>query len=106
MVGYEEQKARLDALGVKVIAASVDDADKAAEIAADLSFPVAHGVTQADAEAIGAWWSDERSIIQPAEFVIDGDGKVLLSTYSSGPIGRMDAPSAASLIEFYESRKK
>lgn len=106
MVGYEEQKAKLDALGVKVIAASVDDADKAAEIAADLSFPVAHGVTQADAEAIGAWWSDERSIVQPAEFVIGGDGKVMLSTYSSGPIGRMDAPSAAALIELYESRKK
>lgn len=106
MVGYEERKAKLDALGVKVIAASVDPEDKAAEVAAELSFPVAHGVTRADAEAIGAWWSDERSIIQPSEFIIDGDGKVMLSTYSSGPIGRMDAPSAASLIEFYESRKK
>lgn len=106
MVGYEEQKAKLDALGVKVIAASVDDADKAAEVAAELSFPVAHGVTRADAEAIGAWWSDERSITQPSEFVIDGDGKVMLSTYSSGPIGRIDAPSAVGLIDFYESRKK
>lgn len=106
MVGYEEQKAKLDALGVKVIAASVDDADKAAEVAAELSFPVAHGVTRADAEAIGAWWSDERSIMQPSEFVIDGDGKVMLSTYSSGPLGRIDAPSAVGLIDLYESRKK
>jgi len=106
LVGYEEQKAKLDALGVRVIGASVDDADKAAEVAANLSFPVAHGVTKADAEAIGAWWSDERGIIQPSEFIIGGDGKVVVSTYSSGPIGRMLATDAMALIEFYESRKK
>jgi len=106
LVGYEEQRAKLDALGVRVIGASVDDADKAAEVAANLSFPVAHGVTKADAEAIGAWWSDERGIIQPSEFIIGGDGKVVVSTYSSGPIGRMLATDAMALIEFYESRKK
>lgn len=106
MAGFEEQKAQLNELGVRVIGASVDDADKAAAVAAKLSFPIAHGVTKADAAAIGAWWSEERGIVQPSEFIIDGQGEVVLSTYSSGPIGRMLATDVAALIEFYESRKK
>ena len=106
MAGYAENKAKLAALGVQVIAASVDPEDKAVEVAAELSFPVAFGVTRADAEAIGAWWSDERAILQPAEFVLGPDGKVLQSSYSSGPIGRMDAPNTLALIESYEARKK
>ena len=41
-----------------MIAASVDDEEKAGEVAAEVSFPVAHGVTRADADAIGAFWED------------------------------------------------
>jgi peroxiredoxin len=105
LAGFEEQIQKLDALGVKVIAASVDPEDKAQEVANDLSYPVAYGVTRADAEALDSWWEDRRSIIQPSEFVLTPDGKVMLSTYSSGPIGRMNAASVVAVIEHYESRK-
>lgn len=92
-------------LDAKVYAASVDDVDNASEIASNLSYPVAHGVTRADADALGSWWEDRRSIIQPSEFILGADGKVILSTYSSGPIGRMLATDAVKMINMYESRK-
>jgi peroxiredoxin len=106
LAGYEQAGQDLAALDIKVYAASVDDADKAAEIAADLSFPVAHGVTREDADRLGAWWGEPRNIIQPSEFVVGADGKVVSSTYSSGPIGRVDAADVAKLINFYEERAR
>lgn len=92
-------------LDAKVYAASVDDIDNASEIASNLSYPVGYGVTRANADALGSWWEDRRSIIQPSEFILGPDGKVILSTYSSGPIGRMLATDAVKMINMYESRK-
>ena len=89
-----------------MIAASVDDEEKAGEVAADVSFPVAYGVTRADADALGAWWEDRRNIIQPTELLIDSDGKICVSSYSDGPLGRMDAADVIKLVKLYESRKK
>jgi hypothetical protein len=66
---------------------------------------VAHGVTREDATKLNSWWEDRRSIIQPSEFILDGNGKVLTSTYSSGPIGRMPAADVVKMLNFYESRK-
>lgn len=105
MVGFENEKKGLDDLGVKVIAVSVDPEDKAKEVADEVSFPVAFGATRADGDAVGAWWGEPQNIIQPAEFVIGDDGKVVISSYSSGPIGRMDADEVVKLVNFYEKRK-
>ena len=102
MVGFEKVKSELDALGVKVVAASVDPIDKAKEVAAELSFPVAYGVTRAQAEQLGAWWEERRGIIQPSEFLLTADGKVRSATYSSGPIGRVDATDVVKLVTFYD----
>ena len=105
MAGYEEQKAALDALGVTVVAGSVDDAKNAAKVAADLSFPVAYGMNRADGNAMGSWWEERRGIIQPSEFVLGADGKVMSATYSSGPIGRLDAADVVRYLNFVESKK-
>lgn len=107
MAGFEAKKQELEDLGFKVYAASVDDEEKADEIAADLSFPVAHGVTRADAENLGAWWGAAHGgIIQPSEFIIGGDGNVVEATYSSGPIGRVDAADVVALTSFREERAR
>ena len=104
MAGFEKLKPELDALGVKIVAASVDPLDKAQEVAATLSFPVAYGVTRATADLLGAWWEERRSIIQPSEFVVAADGKVRASTYSSGPIGRIDPGDVVKLVNFYDKQ--
>lgn len=104
MDGYEEQKGALESLGAQVVAASVDTGDDAKKVAASVSFPILEGVTREIAERIGAWWEDRRGIIQPSEFILDSTGKILTSTYSSGPVGRIPASAAVSLIEFYQSK--
>lgn len=105
MDGFEEHREALAAVGAKVVAASVDDEEKAGEIAEGKGFPFGYGVTRADADAIGAWWEDRRNIIQPSEFVLNEDCKVMASSYSDGPIGRIDAADVLRVINFYESKK-
>ena len=106
MAGFEEIKAELDAAGVAILAASVDPVEKAAEVQEELSFPIAYGVTKEQADTIGSWWEERRAIIQPSEFVLDREGKILSSTYSSGPIGRLDAGDALKLIHFIEKQRR
>ena len=55
------------------------------------SFPFAYGMTRADADRIGAWWEDRRGIVQPSEFILDGEA---LGTGSKCP-ATATAPSAA-----------
>ena len=102
MAGFEKTRPELEALGVKVLAASTDPLDKAREVAGELSFPVAYGVTREQADRIGAWWEERRGIVQPAEFVLAADGTVRSATYSSGPIGRVDAADVVKLVNFYD----
>ena len=106
MAAFEKAKPELDALGIKVVAASVDPLDKAKEVAAELSYPIGYGVTREMANRIGAWWEERRSIIQPSEFVLDATGKVRASTYSSGPIGRVEPGDVVRLVQFYDKQAK
>jgi len=99
LVGFAKLKAELDALGVRIVAASVDSLEKAKEVAAELSFPVGYGVSRQTADTLGAWWEERRSIIQPSEFVLGADGRVVASSYSDGPLGRIDAADVVKLIQ-------
>jgi peroxiredoxin len=103
--GFEQHKPELDAIGAKVISSSVDPLDKAEEVAANLSFQIGYGVTREIADKIGAWWEDRRGIIQPSEFVVNDEGRIIVSSYSDGPLGRIEASDVVRLIKFYESRK-
>jgi peroxiredoxin len=104
LVGFEAKKAQLKELGVSVYAASVDTGEHAAEVAAEISFPLGEGVSPAIAESLGAWWEDRRSIIQPTQFVIRGDGTIVQSTYCDGPLGRLDAADVCGLVGFLKSQ--
>lgn len=106
MVGFSNLLPELSAVGAKVVAASVDSLDNAKIVADEVGFPIGYGVTREMADRLGAWWQSQRNIIQPSEFVLDQDGKVAASSYSDGPIGRMDAADVLKLIKFYEARKK
>jgi len=103
--GFEENREALEAKGVKIVAASVDDEEKAGEIAAGKGFPFGYGVTREDADKLGSWWEERRGIIQPSEFLLNEEGKVMASSYSDGPIGRIDAADVLKVINFYESKK-
>ena len=93
-------------MAAKVVAASVDPIDKAREVAREVSFPIAYGVTHDIANVLGAWWEERRNFIQPSEFVVGTDNKIVVSSYSDGPLGRMEGADVVSLIRFYEARNK
>lgn len=104
MVGFEQNKAELEALGVKVAAASVDPIDKAQEVANEVSFPIGYGATRDDGNKLGAWWEERRQIIQPVELILDSENKVAGSSYADGPLGRTQAVDVISLIKVWDSR--
>ena len=106
MAGFEKHREELEALDAKFVAASVDPLDKAKEVAAEVSYPIGYGLTREQADAIGAWREERRGIVQPSEFIVGRDAKVVASTYSSGPIGRVDAADVVKLINFYEKQAK
>ena len=105
MAGFQSVLPELTALGAKVVTASVDPIEKAREVAAALSFPHAYGVTRETGNLLGSWWEERRNFIQPSEFILDDRGVVLASSYSAGPLGRMEGPDVVKLIRLYEARK-
>ena len=102
LAGFQSFKPVLDNLGVSLFAASADHLDKASAVAAELAFPVGYGVTRGTAGALGAWWNEQRNSMEPAEFVVDRQGTVMASSYSSGPLGRFDA---AEIVRYVTSRE-
>ncbi len=70
-----------------------------------LGFPVAYGMTRSDGDAMGSWWEERRDHIQPSEFVLTGSGKVMMSTYSNSPVGRMDPAETLTLIQFLNAQR-
>lgn len=92
-------------MDVSIVAGTVDSEEKTLEVAEPLSFPVAYGMTRADGDAIGAWWEDRRDHIQPSEFILKGN-RVMASTYSNSPVGRMDPAETLVLLQFLDSMAK
>ena len=104
MVGFESEKEGLKKLDAKVVAISTDPIEDAQIVADEVSFPVAHSATKDHGDAVGAWWGEPRGIIQPSEFVIGPDKNVMTSSYSSGPLARMDAADVIRWLTRRESR--
>ena len=88
------------------MAGTVDSEEDTLNLAEPLGFPVAYGMTRNDADLVGAWWDERRNHIQPSEFVVNQRGKVLMSTYSNSPIGRMDPEEALSLVRFLNTQRQ
>lgn len=91
---------------MSLFAATVDSEEDTAAVAADLGFPVAHGVTRAIGDTIGAFWEERRDFIQPSEFLLTQSGRVMSSTYSSSPVGRMDPEETLFLTRILAQRAK
>ena len=108
MVAFEKLKVELSDLEVKVIAASVDTGDDAKAVADDVSFTVGQGVTREHAELMGSWYGDARhpEMIQPSEFLVKNDGKILMCSYSAGPLARMDPSDLVKVVNFINNLSK
>jgi peroxiredoxin len=90
-------------VGAFVVALSVDDEATTKELVAKhgLTFPVGHSAdARVLAEATGAFVNDEPTYLQSTGFVLDPEGRVVVSVYSSGAIGRLVPEDVAGLIRY------
>lgn len=90
-------------LDARVLALSVDDEATTQGTVAKhgLTFPVGHS---ADAHALvaatGAFVNENPSYVQSTGFVLDPDGRIVVSVYSSGAIGRLVPEDVIGLIRY------
>lgn len=100
---FQRAKETLAGLGAGVVALSVDDETTTAALIDKhtLTFPVGYG---ADAAALvgltGAFVNFEPKYLQSTGFVLGPDGKVIVSVYSSGAIGRLVPEDVAGLVRY------
>jgi len=96
----------LAALGVNVVALSVDDAATAAATVEKygIRFPVGHSAdVDRIAAATGAYVNAEPKHFQTTGFVLDPAGRVITAVYSSGAIGRLVPDDVAGFVRYVQS---
>jgi peroxiredoxin len=89
--------------GIKVAALSVDDEPTTAGLIAKhgLTFPVGHSAdARAIAELTGAFVNPDPVYLQSTGFVLDPAGRVVVSVYSSGAIGRLVPEDVIGLVRY------
>ncbi|HUN34744.1 MAG TPA: redoxin domain-containing protein [Trebonia sp.] len=100
---FERASATLASVGTSVAALSVDDEATTAALIAKhgLTFPVGFGADAAEVAGLtGAFVNPDPVYLQSTGFVLDPAGKVIVSVYSSGAIGRLVPEDVAGLIRY------
>lgn len=100
---FQRASDSLAEVGVKVVALSVDDEATTSELVTKLglAFPVGHSAdAHAVAAATGAFVDPDRGFLQSTGFVLDPGGRLMLSVYSSGAIGRLVPEDVVGLIRY------
>ncbi len=111
LTSFQSGLAKLEAEGIGVLAASVDDeAHSAATIESlGLTFLVAHSLPlTTTAQAIGAFTgapqgeyaADRPPYLQSTGFLVGPDRRVLVSVYSSGAIGRLGWQDVLGMVRY------
>jgi peroxiredoxin len=89
--------------GIRVAALSVDDEQATAALVAKhkLTFPVGYGAdARAVAELTGAFVHPDPVYLQSTGFVLDPAGRVAVSVYSSGAIGRLVPEDVVGMVRY------
>jgi peroxiredoxin len=105
---FQRNADKLEDVGVKVVSLSVDDEATARELIAKhgLTFPVGHSAdATAIHEATGAFVNADPVYLQSTGFVLDPDGNVVVSVYSSGAIGRLVPEYVAGIVGYATSHQ-
>jgi len=100
---FHRASSALSELGARVVAVSVDD-EATTQALVDkhgLTFPVGHSAdARAIAEVTGAFVNDHPIHLQSTGFVLDPDGQIVVSVYSSGAIGRLVPEDVVGLLRY------
>jgi peroxiredoxin len=90
-------------MDVQVVALSVDDETATRDLVAKhgLRYPVGHSADAAAvAAATGAFVNPDPLYLQSTGFVLDPAGRVVVSVYSSGAIGRLVPQDVIGLVRY------
>ncbi len=92
---------RLEELGIRVVALSVDDEASTRQTIAEhgLEFPVGYGADTV-AAASGAFVNDDPRYLQSTGFVLDPAGRLIVGVYSSSAIGRLVPEDVIGLVKY------
>jgi peroxiredoxin len=100
---FERASQSLAEAGARVVALSVDDEATTAALVErhGLTMPIGYG---ADATSIsaatGAFVDSEGGFLQSTGFLLDPSGKVVISVYSSGAIGRLVPEDVVGMLRY------
>jgi peroxiredoxin len=100
---FQRSLDRLADIGAQVAALSVDDEATTQDLIArhGLRFPVGHSAdARAIAAATGAFVNDDPVYLQSTGFVLAPGGRVAVSVYSSGAIGRLVPGDVIGLVRY------
>jgi peroxiredoxin len=100
---FQRSLDRLTGLGVLVAALSVDDEATTKNLVAKhgLRFPIGHSAdARAVAAATGAFINHDPAYLQSTGFILDPSGRVVVSVYSSGAIGRLLPDDVIGLVRY------
>jgi peroxiredoxin len=109
LAAFEKARPKLDEENIRVVAASTDPQEKAAETVTELAlrFPVGYGLPLRETAAtLGAFYEDKRGFLQATGFVVRPDRTIAVAQYSSGPIGRLVWQDVLGLVQFYKTQAK
>ncbi len=90
-------------VGIQLAAVSVDDEPTTLALADKhrLTFPLGYGVdAHAVAELTGAFVNPDPVFLQSTGFVLDPEGKIIVSVYSSGAIGRLVPEDVLGVVKY------
>ena len=107
LAAFARAKGKLDELGLRIAALSVDNKADAATLVEkhSLNFPVGYGINaEKIAVSTGAYVNDSPRYLQSTGFVLDPDGKVITAVYSSGAIGRLVAEDVIGFVRYVKSK--
>jgi peroxiredoxin len=100
---FQRASERLAGVGARLAALSVDDEQTTSALIKEhgLTFPVGFGAdAPAVAELTGAFLNHDPAYLQSTGFVLDPAGRVVVSVYSSGAIGRLVPEDVVGLIRY------
>ena len=100
---FQRADDRLAEVGAKLVSLSVDDEATTLDLIArhGLTFPVGHSAdARAIASATGAFIHEDPLFLQSTGFVLDPTGRIVVSVYSSGAIGRLVPDDVIGLIRY------
>lgn len=111
LAAFSRAGEKLEAEGIKVVAASTDPEEEAKKSMAQsqVAFPVGYGLDpKRVSELTGAFFQPDppnrpRSYLHSTNFLLSPDGKVNIAVYSTGPLGRLVWQDVLQAVQY---RKK